>query len=275
MDGALRKQLRTNGAAWFCRVLILGLFGDVVANTAQQHIKPTEFVAYSRCRLPMLLPCPKFALENDALAGASDDFPRIATPLRVPMRLQCLPVGNTEHRLHASQGPLVEVEPTGSRLAVVPTQLSVGRQLFGFRNLLVNVGQKGNQAGAGRGYNRPMSLASPRTRGTLAGMRRINFETLPVLELAEGVRCQTALLDGRQFRLIEFAPGFCEKEWCSKAHIGYVLAGRLEVEFDNEIEVFSLGDGLVIDAGEVHRARVIAGPVRIFLVEDARQDADE
>ena len=100
-------------------------------------------------------------------------------------------------------------------------------------------------------------------------MRRINFESLPVLEPAEGVRCQTVLLDGRQLRLVEFAPGFCEKEWCSKAHVGYILAGRLEVEFDNAVEVFSVGDGLVIEADDLHRAKVIAGPVRIFLVEDA------
>jgi quercetin dioxygenase-like cupin family protein len=99
-------------------------------------------------------------------------------------------------------------------------------------------------------------------------MRRINFENLPFLVPTEGVRCQTVLLGGRQIRLIDFAPGFCEKEWCSKAHIGYILAGRLEVEFDNAAEVFALGDGLVIEAGDLHRARVIAGPVRIFLVED-------
>lgn len=97
-------------------------------------------------------------------------------------------------------------------------------------------------------------------------MRRIDFGSLPWTELGEGARCQTVLRDGRQVRLVEFAAGFREADWCSKAHTGYVLAGRLEVEFRDGVEVYSTGDGLVIDAGDSHRARVLEGPVRLFLV---------
>lgn len=100
-------------------------------------------------------------------------------------------------------------------------------------------------------------------------MRRIAFDSQPLLEPAEGVRCQTVLRGGRQFRLVEFAPEFCESDWCRRAHLGYVLAGRMEVEFGDAVEVFSTGDALVIDADDQHRARVVDGPVRLFLVEDA------
>ena len=56
-------------------------------------------------------------------------------------------------------------------------------------------------------------------------------------------------------------------EWCSKARIGYILMGQLEVTFTDAVEVFMPGDALAIAAGDMHRARVIEGPVRLFLVE--------
>jgi quercetin dioxygenase-like cupin family protein len=67
---------------------------------------------------------------------------------------------------------------------------------------------------------------------------------------------------------VEFAPDFSEAEWCHKAHIGYLLAGRLEILFAEGAEVLSAGDALMIGAGDMHRARVVEGPVRLFLVED-------
>jgi hypothetical protein len=75
----------------------------------------------------------------------------------------------------------------------------------------------------------------------------------------EGFRSKLVGRDGCQVRLVEFAPGFSEAEWCHKAHVGYVLAGCLEVEFTEGAEVFSPGDALVIAAGDRHRARVIEG----------------
>jgi hypothetical protein len=47
------------------------------------------------------------------------------------------------------------------------------------------------------------------------------------------------------------------------------LKGRLEIQFTDAIEVFSAGDALMIPADDKHRARVIDGPVRLFLVEES------
>jgi quercetin dioxygenase-like cupin family protein len=100
-------------------------------------------------------------------------------------------------------------------------------------------------------------------------MRRIDLDRLPWVQPAEGVRSKSANRDRHHVRLVEFAPGFHETAWCRKAHVGYVLAGRLEVVFADGAEVFSPGDALVIAAGDPHRARVVEGPVRLFLVEPA------
>jgi hypothetical protein len=105
-------------------------------------------------------------------------------------------------------------------------------------------------------------------RRTFVMTRRISPDDLPWLEPAAGIRCQAVERNGRQIRFVEFALGFCETEWCPKAHLGYVVAGRMEIEFADAVEMFSTGDALMIAANDMHRARVVDGPVRLFLVED-------
>jgi quercetin dioxygenase-like cupin family protein len=55
--------------------------------------------------------------------------------------------------------------------------------------------------------------------------------------------------------LLEFASGFADRNWCRRAHIVYVLQGRLTFEFESETESFAVGESCVIDAGTPHRAR--------------------
>ena len=100
-------------------------------------------------------------------------------------------------------------------------------------------------------------------------MRRIDFDSLSWAEPGEGVRAKSVNQRGQQIRIAEFAPGFRKVEWCCKAHIGYVLAGDLEVVFADGAEVFSPGDALIIAAGDKHRARVIKALVRLFLAEES------
>ena len=72
-----------------------------------------------------------------------------------------------------------------------------------------------------------------------------------------------------QVRLVEFSAGFVEADWCVRGHVGYVLDGRMEVDFDGAVEVFGAGDGLFIPAGQAHRhkARILTDTVSLVLVE--------
>jgi ethanolamine utilization protein EutQ (cupin superfamily) len=62
-----------------------------------------------------------------------------------------------------------------------------------------------------------------------------------------------------------------EPHWCDRGHLGYILEGRLEIEFAEGRCVFDAGDGVVIPggAGSRHRARVLTDAVRAVFVEDA------
>jgi len=104
---------------------------------------------------------------------------------------------------------------------------------------------------------------------SMTSMRRICPEDLSWTELTSAVRYKAAILGSRRVRLVEFATGFAETEWCCAGHIGYVLSGRLEVKFSDVTEVFAAGDIVVIGRDDKHRARVVEGPVSLFLVEEA------
>ena len=57
--------------------------------------------------------------------------------------------------------------------------------------------------------------------------------------------------------------------WCSVGHVGLILEGHFEIEFDSGTQVFEAGDGVVIPQGKTHRhrARVVSDVVRAIFVE--------
>ena len=71
-------------------------------------------------------------------------------------------------------------------------------------------------------------------------------------------------------RFVEFSHGFVEPEWCINGHVGYVLDGDMDVDFDGETVHFSAGDGIFIPAGAEHRhrAKILTDVVRLVLVEE-------
>jgi len=85
-----------------------------------------------------------------------------------------------------------------------------------------------------------------------------------------GVQFKSYEQGGRKLRLVEFSKEFIELDWCTKGHIGYILAGKLEVDFDGNKIIFEQGDGLFIPAGEEdkHIAKVITDVVKLILVEN-------
>ncbi len=88
---------------------------------------------------------------------------------------------------------------------------------------------------------------------------------------AERVRFKAYEQNGRKLRLVEFSKGFVEPDWCMKGHIGYILEGKMKIDFNGKTIVFGTGDGVFIPAGEKHKHKgtVLTDAVKIILVEDA------
>ena len=99
---------------------------------------------------------------------------------------------------------------------------------------------------------------------------KVDFESIPWEIPADGVRFKAYEQGGRKLRLAEFSREFVEPDWCTKGHIGYILEGRMEIDFDGKVIVFEPGDGLFIPAGEKHKhkGRVLTDVVKVILVED-------
>ena len=97
----------------------------------------------------------------------------------------------------------------------------------------------------------------------------MDFESMEWETPAEGVRFKAYEQGGRKLRLVEFSKEFVEPDWCTKGHIGYILEGQIEIDFDGQAIVFGPGDGVFIPAGEEHKhkGKALTDVVRIILVE--------
>ena len=99
---------------------------------------------------------------------------------------------------------------------------------------------------------------------------KVDFTSISWENSSVGVRFKTHKENGKQLRLVEFTQEFIESDWCTKGHIGFIIEGKLEVNFNGNIVIFNPGDGLFITAGETnkHISRVLSDVVQLILVEE-------
>jgi quercetin dioxygenase-like cupin family protein len=97
---------------------------------------------------------------------------------------------------------------------------------------------------------------------------KVDFESIPWENPATGIRFKSYQQGERKLRLIEFLKEFVEQNWCTKGHIGYVLEGKMAVDFDGKSIEFDPGDGIFISPGNKHKAKILTDLVKVILVED-------
>jgi len=99
---------------------------------------------------------------------------------------------------------------------------------------------------------------------------RIDFESLPWEPVMEGVRQKAVAHSGKKVRLVEYTRAM-PLHWCTRGPYGYILKGRLEIEFGDAARIFEESVGVFIPDGEEHRHRasVLSDGVRVIFVEDA------
>ncbi|HYZ30104.1 MAG TPA: cupin domain-containing protein [Thermoleophilaceae bacterium] len=87
-----------------------------------------------------------------------------------------------------------------------------------------------------------------------------------------GIRVREREINGRRWALVEYAPGARRDEWCHDGHLGVVLNGQIEYEFDDggERVVAAAGDAFTLSTGRGHRGVNRAeGVTTVFLIDDA------
>lgn len=98
---------------------------------------------------------------------------------------------------------------------------------------------------------------------------RIEFNALAWETPMPGVRQKSVVQGGKKLRLVEYASEM-PLHWCAKGHIGCIIDGRFEIEFQDGVRTFEPGDGVFIPEGEehTHKARALTEVVRVVFVED-------
>ena len=91
---------------------------------------------------------------------------------------------------------------------------------------------------------------------------RILFDSLEWQNGIYGARSKVFFGGAKQLRLLEFTSEFIEPEWCEKGHMGLVVQGELEIDFQGHLVRYPQGSGIFIPAGS------ITPKVLLFLVED-------
>lgn len=97
---------------------------------------------------------------------------------------------------------------------------------------------------------------------------RIGFDSIAWENVAPGARQKSIVCAGQRLRLVEFNDTFLEPDWCCQGHAGYLLAGRLLIDFSGTIQEFKQGDGLLINAGSEnkHKASVRRGERALLIL---------
>jgi quercetin dioxygenase-like cupin family protein len=95
------------------------------------------------------------------------------------------------------------------------------------------------------------------------------FRDLPWQAAGEGLRQKQVAFATRQLRMLELTPALGHPDWCAKGHAGYVLEGRLELQFKSHLVHCEAGDGFLIPPGEehAHKPRALTDRVTLFLVD--------
>ncbi len=100
--------------------------------------------------------------------------------------------------------------------------------------------------------------------------RRIDFDSLDWIPMAPGARHKVFERSGKRVRLVELTDAFVEDGWCPRGHSGVLLEGSLEIRFENRVERYGEGEGILIVGGgaERHKAKALSPVARLLLVED-------
>jgi len=98
----------------------------------------------------------------------------------------------------------------------------------------------------------------------------VDFNTKSWESPLKGVQFKRYVYAGKQVRFVEYTKEFIEPDWCLNGHIGYVIDGELEIDFNGNIISYKSGDVIFIPSGEKnkHKARMMSDMVKVLLVED-------
>jgi hypothetical protein len=84
----------------------------------------------------------------------------------------------------------------------------------------------------------------------------IRLEEIKFEKLQDGLEQKRVSKDNKVLRILKINHTFTEANWCTKGHVGYVLRGKMKIDFNGQIREYIQGDGLWIEKGENSKHKV-------------------
>ena len=97
---------------------------------------------------------------------------------------------------------------------------------------------------------------------------KIDFSKIEWESPWTGIRHKYIDQFGQRVRLVEYSNEL-PPHWCEKGHYGYLLSGRMAIEYADTEMIYDEGDGIFIPDGPDHRhkGRVLSQKALVFFVE--------
>jgi quercetin dioxygenase-like cupin family protein len=100
---------------------------------------------------------------------------------------------------------------------------------------------------------------------------KLDFGSIDWADDQADIRSRAAAALGSRWAIVEYGPHAERGGWCTDGHRGYVLAGRIEYEFDDGSDALAIeeGEAFFLAGGTGHRGRNPGDSVtRLFLIDD-------
>ena len=83
-----------------------------------------------------------------------------------------------------------------------------------------------------------------------------------------GVRHKCVEYEGQRIRVVEYSSDL-PPHWCEKGHCGYLLSGKMIIEYADTEVIYNEGDGILIPDGpeHKHKGRVLSKKALVFFIE--------
>ncbi len=99
---------------------------------------------------------------------------------------------------------------------------------------------------------------------------KINFDQIDWDSPMAGLRHKYIDHGGQRIRLVEYSRDL-PPHWCEKGHCGYLISGKMEIEYPDRTIIYNQGDGIFIPDGPAHKhkGRVLSEQALVFFIEKA------
>jgi quercetin dioxygenase-like cupin family protein len=94
---------------------------------------------------------------------------------------------------------------------------------------------------------------------------KTEFDKIPWQTPMIGMRHKFIDQNGIRLRLVEYSKDM-PAHWCEKGHFGYLIEGKMEIEFENLKEIYKAGDGIFLPNGPGHKHTGKVSSVRLKLL---------